>query len=77
MAAVLCFAPCIGCKEVFGFNPMYVPALPWHGTKHPVCLKCIEKANPRRIANGLEAITPHPLAYAPVNEEEMVWSDDE
>lgn len=66
-------AACFGCGRMFSFNPVRVPSIrdPKTGEKEPVCLHCIERANPRRIANGLPPIVPHPEAYEPCSEEEM------
>lgn len=76
MGVVLCFAPCVNCKTVFGFNPMYVPSLTWQGVKQPICLNCITLINPRRIANGLPAIVPHHQAYEPADESEVFGPDE-
>jgi hypothetical protein len=73
MGYALCFGYCFGCHKQFAFNPMRVPSIrdPKTGSKEPICWDCVEKANPRRVANGLEPIVPHPEAYAPINEEEL------
>lgn len=60
-------ATCINCKQTFTCNPNLVPSIPAAltstGEKEPVCLRCIEIANPQRIANGLDPIVPLPGAY--------------
>jgi hypothetical protein len=54
---------------------MRVPSLPANvsptGTREPICRDCVERANPRRIANGLEPIKPHADAYEACPEEEL------
>ena len=67
----LCFSSCICCHEVFAFNPTRVPSLMINGVKEPVCLTCIERINPKRVAKGLEAIVPLPGAYEPCDESEL------
>ena len=63
---------CIGCGRVFSYNPMRVPSLRTvAGIREPVCLTCVERVNPRRIANGLPPIVPLPDAYEPVDESEL------
>ena len=65
------FAPCLGCKQTFGFNPHLVPSWRVNGVREPVCRNCVEAANSRRVKNG---DTPHPImpgAYEPIREEEL------
>lgn len=62
---------CIGCGQVFGFNPVRVPSITMDGQREPICRACVERANPRRIANGLDPIVPAPDAYEPVAESEL------
>lgn len=69
----LAFSRCFGCKRLFAYNPVHVPS---HldeatGTKEPVCAACVAVVNPRRIANGLEPIVPHPEAYEACDESEL------
>ena len=44
------------------FNPDRVPSITVNGSREPICLNCVEVANPKRIANGLEPIRPLPGA---------------
>lgn len=71
MGYALCTGICIGCGRVFSFNPMRVPSLPWHGSREPICQDCVTRVNPKRIANGLQPIVPHPDAYEPCDEHEL------
>jgi hypothetical protein len=66
-----CMAACIGCGRIFSFNPLRVPSLTVNGTREPICLGCVARVNPRRIANGLDAIVPLPDAYEPCPENEL------
>lgn len=65
--ALLC--TCYSCKKTISCNPHLVPTLPASvtstGEKEPVCRECIEIANPKRIANGLDPITILDGAYEP------------
>lgn len=58
---------CYTCGKQMTANPHFVPCVPAHltrtGEKEPVCRDCIERANPKRIENGLEPIEIHPDAY--------------
>lgn len=58
---------CFTCKRTIHFDPERVPSLPAHLTrtkqKEPVCRECIEAANPKRVANGLDPIEILPDAY--------------
>lgn len=58
-----CMAECVGCRNVFSFNPDLVPSIMINGFKEPICKNCIKRINPQRIANGLEPIVPLPGAY--------------
>ena len=65
------FGECYGCDQLFGFNPFHVPTIQVEGgIWEPICQDCVDIANPRRIANGLDPIVPHPFAYVPVDESE-------
>lgn len=67
----LAWGHCIGCAQVFGFNPVRVPSLTWNGQREPICAECVKRVNPTRIANGLPPIVPAPDAYEPVAESEL------
>lgn len=56
---------CIGCKRPFTFSPSRVPSVRVNGEREPICRDCVERVNPRRIANGLDPIVPLPGAYDP------------
>jgi hypothetical protein len=74
-------SPCIGCGKLFSYHPHLVPSIRLNaqrqpdpnGTREPICQSCVEAANPRRIANGLEPITYDRRAYDAVLEENEVW----
>jgi len=57
------YGACFGCGRLFTFNAERVPSIPINGVRQPICLDCVERVNPTRIANGLEPIVPHPDAY--------------
>lgn len=63
--ALIAFGPCVGCKRVFAFDPELVPSVAVDGVRQPICLACVDAANPKRIANGLAPIKPLPGAYGP------------
>ena len=63
MGYLIAMAPCFGCKRVFSFNPDLVPSIRVQGNREPICAACVARANPLRIANGLEPIQVLPGAY--------------
>jgi hypothetical protein len=67
----LAYGACFGCNRIFSFNPMRVPSVVVNGSREPICIHCVTVANPRRIANGLEPIKPHPEAYEACEEGEL------
>ena len=71
MGYAYCTSVCFGCKRLFSYNPMRVPSIPIDGVREPICLACVNVVNPRRVANGLEPIVPHPDAYEPCDESEL------
>jgi hypothetical protein len=71
MGVMMAMGPCIGCGRLFSFNPHRVPSLNVDGTREPICLACVERANPQRKANGLPPIVVLPGAYEPTSE----WSE--
>ncbi len=71
MGYVLAFSSCYGCGAPFSYNPNKVPSIRINGIREPVCKSCIERANPQRIANGLEPIVPAPDAYEYADENEI------
>jgi len=71
MGYVQAMSECYGCKRLFSYNPVRVPSLIVNGTREPICLDCVERVNPQRIANGLEPIVPLPGAYEACEEGEL------
>jgi hypothetical protein len=71
MGFALCTSRCFGCGQVFSYNPVRVPSIRVHGSREPICQGCVNRANPMRIANGLEPIVPHPDAYDACDESEL------
>ena len=69
-------SPCISCGRIFSYNPVRVPSWrdPKTNSREPICLACVERINPKRIANGLEPIVPAPDAYEPCDENELDWN---
>jgi hypothetical protein len=72
MGFVLCTAACAGCGRFFPFNPNKVPSIIVDGVKEPVCKPCIDAANPKRVAAGLQPFVIQPDAYEPLPEEELI-----
>lgn len=75
MAYVSVIGPCFVCKQVFSFHPNKVPSVRVNGRREPVCRACVEAANPKRAANGLEPIEVLEGAYGSAPEEEINWND--
>ena len=73
MGYALGHGACFGCGQFFSFNPMRVPSITSQktGTREPICLGCVERANRTRAANGLALIVPLPGAYDPCDESEL------
>lgn len=64
--AIFALGACWSCGQLFSFAPELVPSIrDEQGERQPVCRTCIEAANPRRIAGGLDPIVPLPGAYEP------------
>lgn len=71
MGYMLAIGNCIGCNQPFSFNPEKVPSSSAiTGKREPICRTCIDRINPKRIAQGLEPIVPLPGAYDAQNENE-------
>ena len=68
---VMCHSACIGCGQVFGYNPHAVPSMLVKGVREPICRTCVDVANPIRIKNGLAPIVVLPNAYEPIPEHEL------
>lgn len=71
MAYAFCTARCFGCERLFSFNPVRVPSIRHNGQREPICLACVEAANPLRVANGLDPIVPKPDAYEACDASEL------
>lgn len=69
MGYMFVMGECIGCRRMFSFNADLVPSLPAAvsptGQREPICPACVERANPVRVAKGLEPIRVLPGAYEP------------
>jgi hypothetical protein len=76
MGYALCTSVCIGCKRIFSYNPVRVSSIRINGTREPICQACVDLANPKRVANGLDPIVPEPDAYTACPEEELQWAED-
>jgi hypothetical protein len=70
---VIVHGACFGCSRAFAFHPNKVPSINIAGSREPICIDCVNLANPLRIANGLEPITPLPGAYEAAPEHEVNW----
>lgn len=71
---------CFGCGALFSYNPHRVPSIPIDpttgqpsstGVRQPICRECVDRANPQRVASGLEPIEVYPDSYEPVEEGEL------
>jgi hypothetical protein len=71
MGYALCHGYCIGCRNLFSFNPVRVPSVTIGGTRQPICQGCVDRVNPMRVANGLDPIVPLPDAYEACDESEL------
>jgi hypothetical protein len=68
---VMCIAGCYSCKQVFEFNPHFVPSIRIDGEREPICRSCMNRANMIRVAKGEPAHPIHPEAYEPLPAEEL------
>jgi len=59
MGYMIATGNCLGCKNLFSFNPTYVPSL----NDKPICKNCVEAANQAKKKLGMEELTIHPEAY--------------
>ena len=72
MGYVIATGPCAVCGAVFGFNPKRVPSTSAiTGKKEPICKKCIETINKKRVAIGNEPWPVYDDAYKSIREEEL------
>lgn len=60
---LVAIGPCFGCGLPFAYHPDLVPSVIVDDVRQPICRGCVDRANPRRIANGLDPIWPLPGAY--------------
>jgi hypothetical protein len=72
MGYATCFATCINCYRLFSFNPNLVPSISINGVREPICRSCVDRANPIRVAKGLEPINILPGAYEGAEESEIL-----
>jgi len=75
MGYVFITSACFGCGRLFSYHPNRVPSIrdPRTGSREPICRDCVNSANPKRLANGLEPIVPLPGAYEACPEDEVDW----
>jgi len=59
MACMQLIAECCNCHRLFTSNPATVPT----ANGQPICKRCVEWANPIRIARGLAPIPVAPDSY--------------
>lgn len=71
MGYVFATSSCIGCRQLFSYNPNLVPSVVVRGAREPICQNCVDQANPERIKNGLEPIMVMPGAYEACDENEL------
>jgi hypothetical protein len=65
MGFMYVLGPCCTCGTLMHYSAERVPSIRIDGVREPVCRHCIERANPVRIANGLEPIEILSGAYDP------------
>jgi hypothetical protein len=73
MGCYLVLAPCVGCGNLFGFNPERVPSIRVDGVRQPVCRTCFDRRQAHRRANGLPEESLLPGAYEPAPELPEDW----
>lgn len=71
MGYVFATGGCIGCGNVFTFNPVHVPSIRVNGVREPVCQSCVNKINQLRTEKGLEPFTIMSDAYEPTDERNL------
>lgn len=65
MAYTIATSSCFGCKNIFTFNPKFVPSI----NNQAICKNCIETANKVRKENKMDELKIHPEAYKPQKED--------
>jgi hypothetical protein len=76
MGCLMVMSACIACKRLFSYNANLVPSIRVNadgdpdpaGHREPVCRACMDRANAKRVANGLEPLHILPGAYEPMDE---------
>ena len=76
MGYLLVMGECIGCRRIMHFHPHRVPSIRINGVRQPICQACVDRVNPKRIANGLEPIHVLPGAYDVAEESELIDDED-
>jgi hypothetical protein len=72
MGYVLASGHCIGCGQIFSFNPVRVPSSSAiTGKREPICERCVERINTVRKQKGLPPVVPSPDAYEAADESEL------
>lgn len=72
MGYYLVMGSCIGCGQVFSFNPIRVPlSRAVTGQREPICKTCVDRMNKIRIKVGLAPLVPAADAYEAVDEGEL------
>lgn len=71
MGYAIAMSPCVGCGQIFSYNPMRVPSVMYKGAREPICQMCVDYANGHRKRNGLPPIEPLPGAYEACDESEL------
>lgn len=65
MSYMYVLGSCFGCGQRFAFSAERVPSIVVDGEREPICLQCVTRVNPTRVAAGLDPIVPLPGAYEP------------
>jgi hypothetical protein len=72
MGYAICTSACIGCGNIFSYNPMRVPSSSvLTGKREPICETCFDRINARRIKDGQKPFARHPDAYTACDEGEL------
>lgn len=59
---------CVGCRQIFGFNPLRVPSIVVKDQREPLCRTCAERWNELHPENARDI---YPDAYEPLDEHEL------
>jgi len=72
MGYALASGRCIGCDQIFSFNPVRVPSSSAvTGEREPICEACVVRINAVRKKKGLPPVVPLPGAYEAADESEL------